>query len=198
MSGHFIGGKAVGDQQYRRNVLANGAALRATIQDAGVWNSGGGNRQKIVVMRQQHAPLAQGEIQMFLIGRSYEMHIDRHRHIDTSATKSVGNCGIDVFVEMELEGHILSGMLQLGTQLGRILFPQRLRKVLGLLHLLIDLLAMSMIVAEGSVDSGQRQLWMRRDNFIGRAPQPLMPNGNILHAHPRTRDTWLATAHSRS
>ena len=97
---------------------------------------------------------------MFLIGCPNEMDIHRHRDIHTSATKSVGNCGIDVLVEMELEGHILSGMLDLGSQLGRILFPQRVRKVLGLLHLLIDLLAMSMIVAEGPVDSGQRQLWM--------------------------------------
>lgn len=135
---------------------------------------------------------------MFLIGCPNEMDIDRHRHIETSATKSVGNCGIDVLVEMELERHFLSGTLQLGPQLGRVFFPQRFREVVRLFHLLIDLLAMSMIVAEGSVDSGQRQLWMRRDNFIGRAPQPLMPNGNILHTNTRPGDPRLATAHSRS
>ncbi len=58
MSGHFIGGKAIGEEQHRRNDLPYGAALRATVQDAGVWNSAGGNRQKIVVMRQQHSLLA--------------------------------------------------------------------------------------------------------------------------------------------
>ncbi len=142
------------EEQHRRNDLTYGAALGAAEHEAGVGSSGRRNGQKIVVMSQNDSLLAPGKFQMLFIARPNQLDIDWHCHIAASATKTVGNCRIDVLVEMELERHILSGMRELRPQLGRILLPQRLREVLGLLHLRIDQLTMSVVVAERPVDTG--------------------------------------------
>lgn len=125
------------------------------VEDAGVRDSGGGDGQKIIVMRQNDSLLAPGKFQMLFVGRSNQANINQHCHIVASATKAIGNGGINVLVEMKLEGHVLGGTRELGSQLGRILFPKRLREILSLLHLLVDLLTVGVIIAERAVNSGK-------------------------------------------
>ncbi len=84
--------------------------------------------------------------------------------------------------------------VELGGKFGGILPPHFFDELFAGLHLNVDLLAVVVVVGEGGVDAGEREMGMAADDFVDGVAQAFVPDDDVLHADVGASDSWFAAA----
>jgi len=194
---HFFGGRNAAQEDQIEHDLPQPSVPRWPKGNPCVRPAGLGQHDEVTVARHQHAALRMSELQLLQVGGASEFLLDGGCHINPPQSQASGNSGVDVLIEVVFDFRhplrSISPTTAAGQEPGTC-FRLQLCCNLGIIpDLLVDQTSVVVVIRQGRVHVGERQVRKRPHNLVGRPPL-LGPENDVLDTDSRARNPRLPSA----